>query len=99
MDAKVEEGQVPQLINHYFTQIGLKLAGKSRRRWKYFGKENEGSLMDFKTETNVMKSSGLEKLSSRICKDAFLVLIDKLVHIVACTLRQTYSQLNGNRPR
>ena len=95
MEAEVERGQVPQFINHYFTQIGPKLAGKSRGRWKYFGKENEGSLMDLETdynevlklckEINVMKSSGLDKLSSRICKDAFLVLIDKLVHIFACS--------------
>ena len=33
-----------------------------------------------------MKSSGIDELSSRLCKDAFLALEPQLVHLFNCSL-------------
>ena len=33
-----------------------------------------------------MKLSSIDKLSSKVCKDAFLALMDMLVHIFDCSL-------------
>ena len=41
----------------------------------------------FCREIDVMKSSGMDKLPSRIGKDAFLVLCVQLVHVYNCSLR------------
>ena len=37
-------------------------------------------------EINIMKSSGMFKLSCRICKDAFLALSEQLTHLFNCSL-------------
>ena len=34
----------------------------------------------------ILKSSGMEEIASRICKDAFLVIPDQLVHLFNCLL-------------
>ena len=88
--------EIPSFINNFFTGIGPKLAKEHSREWEYFGEECPESLEDITTnedevlklckEINGMKASGFDLLSSRICKDAFLVLVDKLVHIFNCSL-------------
>ena len=93
----VDPNQVPNNMNEYFTQVGPKLAQRHNSRWKYFGVELEDSIEGISTNVDevielckgieTMKSSGFDKLSSRICKDAFLVLIDQLVHLFNCSLK------------
>ena len=95
-DREVPPGEVPNFINTFFTGIGPKLAKDHREAWAYSGPTVQDSLADMSTnleevvklckEIDPMKSSGIDKLSARICKDAFLVLADKLLHIFNCSL-------------
>ena len=92
----IEKEQVPSFINEFFTNIGPNLAREHNERWIYFGKSNPHELAQCVTgddevkricrEINTMTSSGFDRLSSRVCKDAFLVLSDKLAHIFNCSL-------------
>ena len=93
---EVEQEEVADHINSFFTNIGPDLAKHHKEPWVYFGLRNQHEMQDFNTdhdevlklckEINVMKSSGIDMLSSRICKDAFVVLTDKLVHLFNCSL-------------
>ena len=88
--------EVPTFINDFFTNIGPNLAKQHKDQWVYYGDVNEHVLPDFETdfdevhklckEINTMKSSGMDEISARVCKDAFLILADKLVHIFNCSL-------------
>ena len=92
----VTPGEVPNFINTFFTGIGPKLAREHKNRWSYVGTEIHNSMEDMSTtleevvklckDINPMKSSGIHNLSARICKDAFMVLSDKLVYIFNCSL-------------
>ena len=83
-------------FNKYFTDIGPKLADEHSTTWEYFGEEIGQNIEAFTTgteevytlckEINPMKSSGLDKIWAKICKDAFLVLVDQLVHLFNCSL-------------
>ena len=93
----IDQDKVSQYMNSFFTNIGSDLAKKHTRNWVYFGDRVQNSLEQFQTdadeviellkEIECLKSSGLDELSSRICKDAFLVLHDQLTHIFNCSLR------------
>ena len=97
---EVPAEKVPEFINSFFTNIGPLLARSHKEPWVYHGEVVPESLQDMLTdyeevkklckEINPMKSSGFDKLSSRVCKDAFNVLIDKLVHIFNCSLRHNH---------
>ena len=90
---------VPEFINSFFTGIGPELAKQHKTPWEYFGDENPIEIQDIITnqeevlrlckEINTMKSSGFDKLSAKICKDAFTVLTNKLVKIFNCSLRSS----------
>ena len=64
--------------------------------WKYFGETCLNSFEIFEIgadeiralckDINPIKSSGIDLLSSKICKDAFLILTDQLVHLFNCSL-------------
>ena len=87
----VAHDEVPNFINTFFTGIGPKLAELHNEHWVYAGTTVHESMGDMTTnleevvklckDINPMKSSGIDKLSARVCKDAFLVLSDKLLHI------------------
>ena len=76
-------------INKFFTNIGPELAKGHSKNWRYYGEIAQNSINEFTTnadeitklckEINTMKSSGLDEISSKICKDAFLVLTEQLV--------------------
>ena len=67
------------------------------KKWEYFGVTVQDSIAEFNTnleevnllckEINTLKSSGIDELSARLCKDAFLVLGQQLVHLFNCSLR------------
>ena len=83
-------------INQFFTNIGPTLANNYNARWKYFGdtvqdtiggiETNLGEMEKLCKEINIMKSSGVDELSSRLCKDAFLALVEQLVYLFNCSL-------------
>ena len=83
-------------INEFFTNIGPELAKKHKAEWQYFGDIVPNSMEGITTDQNevmklckeieVMKSSGMDKLSARVCKDAFLVLSDQLAYLFNCSL-------------
>ena len=93
---EINADEVPGYINEFFTNIGPNLAKSHKEAWIYYGKVNQNSIGDpiVRQEEvltlckgiNTMKSSGFDKISSRVCKDAFLVLVDKLVHLFNCSL-------------
>ena len=99
----IVKDEVPGYINTFFTDIGPSLAWEHKENWAFYGAENEHEIEEFVTDReevlrlckdiNIMKSSGFDKLSSKICKDAFLVLTDQLVHIFNCSLLTAYFPL------
>ena len=92
----IESVNTASYINKFFTNIGPELVKKHNRRWEYYGETLGDSINPFNTnlqevtllckEINNMKSSGIDELSSRLCKDAFLVLGHQLVHMFNCSL-------------
>ena len=92
----VDQEETAGHFNSYFTNVGPNLAQAHNKHWMYYGEEvvnkmgtpfaDTDKVIKLCREINVMKASGLEKLSSRICKDAFLVLSDQLTHMFNCSL-------------
>ena len=93
---EIEAANVPNYINEFFTNIGPNLARAHKEKWVYHGLTSQESMEDFITdrdevmklckEIKIMKSSGCDMISSRVCKDAFVILVDHLVHIFNCSL-------------
>ena len=83
-------------MNEYFSSIGPKLAERHTSTWMYYGKTEEATINDIQTdseevillcrEIEILKSSGMDDISLKICKDAFLVLSDQLAHLFNCSL-------------
>ena len=84
-------------MNSYFSSIGPTLARNHSATWAYFGEKEESEIDNFQTdpeevillcrEIESLKSSGMDEISSRLCKDAFLVLADQLTYLFNCSLR------------
>ena len=95
-DTQIEDIQAANYINTFFTNIGQNLARQFQNDWKYFGVRSLNTIDRFTTdaeevkrlcrEINPMKSSGMDELSSKLCKDAFLVLSEQLAHIFNSSL-------------
>ena len=93
---KVESQQVAGFINRFFTNIGPDLAKHQNQEWEYSGYVIPDSIEPFVTnaeevrrlcvDINPMKSSGMDEISSKICKDAFMVLINQLVYLFNSSL-------------
>ena len=93
---EVPPTQSANYINEFFTGIGPKLAEKHDAEWEYFGDTVPESVGPISTnleevhklckEINPMKSSGINELSSRICRDAFLALGEQLVFMFNSSL-------------
>ena len=87
----ISSKNIPNYMNTFFTEIGPKLASKHNSRWKYYGHTSERDIPEIRTnseeiidlckEIEPLKSSGMDEISSKICKDAFLVLSDELAHL------------------
>ena len=85
-----------EYINKFFTEIGPKLAGNNNEEWEYFGSTveatidqtvtNEEEVLQLCKSKEPMKSSGIDNLSSRVCKDAFMVLGAHLTLMFNCSL-------------
>ena len=101
---KEKGNQIPpektaEYINKFFTSVGPELAKKHKTDWSYFGESLHHSIDPMITNSREveslckdiapLKSSGMDKLSSKICKDAFLVLIEQLVHMFNSSLNSS----------
>ena len=86
----VDDDGLPDYINRFFTEIGPKLADRFDDDWTdnipNFHEEEMGNLeVDLQTmekvvrDININKSSSTPYLSSRILKDAFMVMLPQLV--------------------
>ena len=92
----VEYENTAGFINSFFTNIGPELAKQHRAEWKYYGETvpdsigeittDLGEVMKFCKEIEVMKASGMDKISAKICKDSFLVLGQQLTYLFNCSL-------------
>ena len=88
---EVDQKEAAAYINTFFTGIGPELAKKHRAEWEYFGDTELNSIGNIVTnqeevlklckEIEVMKASGIDELSARICKDAFVVLSKEITHL------------------
>ena len=88
---EIEEPNVADYINDFFTNIGPNLARNLNEPWSYNGIMSNTLLPDviisqeeivkFCKEIKIHKSSSIEGLSSRILKDVFLLYVDKLKFI------------------
>ena len=94
--SNVPQDRTAGFINKFFTNIGPDLASHHTNEWEYFGDTAPVSIDQVSTDTdevlklckeiNPLKSSGLDEISSKICKDAFLVLSEQLVHMFNTSL-------------
>ena len=94
--ADIPSNQAATYINKFFTEVGSSLARNHRSAWRYFGETIQDSIEGITTDVdevnklcrdiNTMKSSGIDEISSRVCKDAFLVLGQQLVHLFNTSL-------------
>ena len=94
----VEVEKTAAFFNKYFTSVGPNLAKNNNfnRRWLFHGERIMEDIQPFTTdieevislckEIETYKSSGLEKLSSKICKDAFMALSPQLTYLFNCSL-------------
>ena len=83
-------------FNNFFTKVGPNLAKKFDSAWIYHGDKIAEGIQPFTTDVDEVielckgietyKSAGLDKLSSKVCKDAFLALPDQLAYIFNCSL-------------
>ena len=86
---EVREEDTADYINKFFSGIGPKLAANYNRPWRFYGDRVNASCPLLKTDfdqvlklcknINTTKSSGFSDVSSKIYKDAFMVLIPQLV--------------------
>ena len=98
MPINIQQIEVAQFMNSYFSSIGPKLAETHTSPWTYFGETELTHIDDINTDSDEvillcreienLKSSGLDDISSRLCKDAFLVLSEQLTHMFNCSLRK-----------
>ena len=71
-------------------------------RWDYYGERMDEGMQQMSTDEeeviklckdiSIYKSSGIDGLSSRICKDAFLVLSYQLTYLLNCSLSFVHLQ-------
>ena len=83
-------------LNNFFANIGQNLGESVEGRWFSDGENNRKLLGDCLTnfdqvrtlvkDINVCKSSGLDGISSRVLRDALLVLVPQLVYLLNLSL-------------
>ena len=91
-DKDIDNNETANYINNFFTNIGVNLANKmDKTDWNYLEKKNDTNMEPIKTDyeevlqlckdIDIAKSSGIEFLSSKILKDAFMVSINQLAFL------------------
>ena len=97
-DMPVETGNVSNFINEYFSNIGSKLAESMREPWVYKGLISDNIMPPVTTtveevtslirEIDTSKAAAVLNISSRIIKEAFLVLPEYLTVLFNFSLNQ-----------
>ena len=93
---KVKQEEAAGFINDFFANIGPNLAKGNTEPWSFMGQVNQEVLNDVHTdyeevyklckEINVTKSAGLQNMSTKFLKDAFIVLVPQLVYLFNLSL-------------
>ena len=83
-------------MNSFYTKIGPQLAKKHKSAWQYYGETVEDEVHDIQTDVEevislckdiiTLKSSGIDDISSKLCKDAFLAIPHQITHMFNCSL-------------
>ena len=94
----IEREETAGYVNKFFTDIGPNLAKTHKVGWRYYGATVPESVDDISTDLEevnklckgieVMKASGMDKLSTKVCKDAFMVLGHQLTYLFNCSLEK-----------
>ena len=90
-EVTVTESDTPNFVNNYFPSIGPSLAEKFDDNWEYHGLRYNNNFNLTRTtvqevtqlvkEINIAKSSSVNNASSRVLKEAWMVLSHQLTHI------------------
>ena len=92
-ETKVEfkENEAANCINSFFSNIGAQLSKNNNAPWKFYGQSVEVECPRLRTDfeevlslckkINIVKSSGIDDVASKIFKCAFMVLIPQLVYL------------------
>ena len=93
---EVNSKGVAEHFNSFFSYVGPNLAKNYSEKWYYYGERMDVGMQQMETDEeevfnlckgiNIYKSSGIDGLSSRICKDAFLALSHQLTYLLNCSL-------------
>ena len=88
---EVEEAEVANHVNEFFSSIGPNLANKISESWTFWGNVAQNSCQEITTDyeevlqlckdISVSKSSGILDIATKILKHAFMVLIPQLVYM------------------
>ena len=92
----VPQPEAANYINKFFANVGANLAKGNTEPWEFEGVINDARLSDLHTdyeqvyklikELDTSKSAGLDQISSKFLKDAFLVLVPQLVFMFNLSL-------------
>ena len=90
-EVSVEDSSTADYINKFFSGIGPKLAAKHKKTWRFHGDKVNVQCPPFSTDfmqvlklcrdINTTKSSGFSDVSSKVYRDAFMVLIPQITHL------------------
>ena len=87
----IPKTETPNVINKFFAEIGPDLAKKFNTKWYYeeitlpnlfsFDLINEEEIIKHTKELNIMKSSAVENVSTKVIKDSFLAIPGIIKHM------------------
>ena len=92
----VETDTCAEFVNTFFSSIGSKLADNFNDDWRYVGVTAETTMPDIHVsledvmevimKIDIKKSSAIDNISSRVLKDCFIAIPDKLQHLFNLSL-------------
>ena len=78
---EIEPENIPDHMNSFFTNVGPQLASRHTSQWKYYGVRVDHDMPQIQTdveevinlcrEIEILKSSGIEEISFRLCKEGY----------------------------
>ena len=87
----IPESETAQYINDYFSSVGAQLSSKLSQEWsntchiypKQFQlmRVNTDDVINVIKNIDISKSSGIDYISSRFIKDAFLAIVEIITHL------------------